>query len=126
MLLLCPRQSERKLGLSASLPSCPARDSANRLVTVTQGANVYAFAYNGLGDRLRQTANGVTTTYTLDLNAGLTQVLADGTNTYLCDNSRIVQQSVTSTDYILGGALGSVRQLADSSGAVMNRALFPR
>jgi len=103
-----------------------AYDAGSRLIIVTQGANVYAFAYNGLGDRLRQTANGVTTTYTLDLNAGLTQVLADGTNTYLCDNSRIVQQSVTSTDYILGGALGSVRQLADSSGAVMNRALFPR
>jgi len=83
MLLLCPRQSERKLGLSASLPCFPARDSANRLNTVTQGANVYAFAYNGLGDRLRQTANGVTTTYTLDLNAGLMQVLADRSNTYL-------------------------------------------
>jgi len=35
-----------------------AYDSANRLITVTQGANVYAFAYNGQGDRLRQTGNG--------------------------------------------------------------------
>ena len=51
-------------------------DAANRLITVTQGANAYAFAYNGLGDRLRQTVNDAPTNYTLDLNAGLTQVLA--------------------------------------------------
>ena len=30
------------------------------------------YGYNGLGDRLRQTVNGVTTEYTLDLAAGLT------------------------------------------------------
>ena len=51
-------------------------DAANRLITVTQGANAYAFAYNGLGDRLRQTVNDAPTNYMLDLNAGLTQVLA--------------------------------------------------
>jgi YD repeat-containing protein len=49
-----------------------AYDSANRLTSVVQGANTYAFAYNGLNDRLQQTVNGNTTTYTLDLNAGLT------------------------------------------------------
>lgn len=32
---------------------------------------------------LSQTVGGVTTEYTLDRNAGLTQVLADGTDTYL-------------------------------------------
>jgi len=42
-----------------------------------------------LSDRVKQTANGVVTTYTLDLNAGLTQVLADGTNTYLYGLSRV-------------------------------------
>jgi len=87
--------------------SAYAYDSTNRLITVTQGANVYAFAYNGLGDRLRQTANGVTTTYTLDLNAGLTQVLADGTNTYLYGNSRIAQQRwrVPTTSWAMRWAL---------------------
>jgi hypothetical protein len=38
---------------------------------------------NGLGDRPSQFKNGVTTHYTLDLNAGLTQVLQDGINKYL-------------------------------------------
>ncbi|HLE27038.1 MAG TPA: choice-of-anchor Q domain-containing protein, partial [Anaerolineales bacterium] len=95
-----------------------AYDAADRLITVTQGANTYIFAYNGLGDRLRQTVNGTPTTYTLDLNAGLTQVLADGTHAYLYGNSRIAQQSTTSTDYFLGDALGSVRQLVSVTGTV--------
>jgi len=93
-------------------------DSANRLTSAEQGANTYTFAYSGLGDRMRQVAGGITTTYTLDLNAGLTQVLADGTNTYLYGNGRIAQYAGTAPSYFLGDALGSVRQLANSSGAV--------
>jgi hypothetical protein len=50
-------------------------DFANRLTSVNGTVN---YGYNGLNDRLTQ--NGVQ--YTLDLNAGLTQVLSDGTNTY--------------------------------------------
>ena len=51
------------------------------------------------------------------MNAGLTQVLADSTNTYLYGNGRISQHT-TQTEYFLGDALGSVRQLADTAGAV--------
>jgi len=43
-------------------------------------------------------------------------VLADGTQAYLYSNGRITQQSVTSTAYFLGDALGSVRQAADGGG----------
>ncbi len=60
----------------------------------------------------------MTTNYTLDLNAGLTQALADGTSTYLYGAGRIAQQSAAGKQYFLGDALGSVRQLADSDGAV--------
>lgn len=96
-----------------------AYDKANRLKTVTQGTNTYAFTYNGLGDRLKQTtAGGTPTNYTLDLNGGLTQVLADGANTYLYGNSRIAQKNATNTDYFLGDALGSVRQLVNTTGAL--------
>ncbi len=45
--------------------------------------DIYTYRYSGLGDRVEQTVNGETTTYVLDLNAGLTQVLSDGTDTYL-------------------------------------------
>jgi RHS repeat-associated protein len=89
-------------------------DPANRLISVDN----YAYTYNGLGDRLQQTVNDQTTNYTLDLNAGLTQVLDDGTNTYLYGVDRIAQVNGENTDYFLGDALGSVRQLTNTNGAV--------
>jgi len=95
-----------------------AYDSANRLTSVTQDTNTYTFAYSGIGDRLSQTADGVVTTYTLDLNARLTQVLVDGTNTYLYGVSRIGEQQPGGFAYHLPDALGSVRQLANASGVV--------
>lgn len=53
-------------------------DTANRLVKFNQGAVLtYTLAYNGQGDRVSVGVNGVPTTYTLDLNAGLTQILAE-------------------------------------------------
>ncbi|MBI3242747.1 MAG: hypothetical protein HYZ49_10690 [Chloroflexi bacterium] len=66
-------------------------DAANRLTSVTRSdqSTVSSYQYNGLGDRVSQTVNGVTTNYTLDLNTGLTQVLSDGTNAYLYGNGRI-------------------------------------
>jgi hypothetical protein len=68
------------------------------------------FVYYGPGDRLQQTVNSATTSYTLDLATGPTQVLADGTNTYLYGVSRIAQYSASSPQYFLSDALGSVRQ----------------
>jgi RHS repeat-associated protein len=92
-------------------------DSANRLTTVNGPSSTVHFAYNGMGDRLQETANGQTTTFTMDLNMGLTQVLNDGTNNYIYGNGRIAQVN-TDTEYFLGDALGSVRQLANESGAI--------
>lgn len=54
-------------------------------------------------------------TYAVDLNAGLTQVLADNVNTYLYGNSRIAEYAGTTPSYFLGDALGSVRQLSNAS-----------
>ena len=89
------------------------------------GMSLYCVAVSsrldgGLGDRHQQnpsTGSGQAVNYTLDLNAGLTQVLSDGMNTYLYGNGRISQHT-TQTEYFLGDALGSVRQLADSAGVV--------
>jgi RHS repeat-associated protein len=95
-----------------------AYDYASRLTSATWGTLAYGFAYNGLGDRLRQTVNGTPTNYTLDLQAGLTQVLAAGTNAYLYGNGRIGEEQPAGWAYHLGDALGSVRQLANASGGV--------
>ena len=90
---------------------------ANRLISVTGPESTSTFSYNGFGDRLQQTVDGVTTNYTLDLNIGLTQVLSDGTNTYLYGNGRISQHA-TQAEYFLGDALGSIRQIVDGSAEI--------
>jgi RHS repeat-associated protein len=85
-----------------------------------------SYAYDGLGDRLQQTVGGQTTTYTLDINAALSQVLSDGTNTYLYGVDRIAQQNETDTEYFLGDDLDSVRQLTNNTGDVtLTRAYDP-
>ena len=94
-------------------------DQANRLVSVIRAGMTSSYQYNGLGNRVSETNNGVTTHFTLDLNAGLTQVLADGTNTYVYGIARFGQFTSTDSAYFLGDALGSVRQLVDGTGAVM-------
>ena len=92
-------------------------DFANHLKTFTNATTSASYAYNGLGDRLRETVNGVTTTFTMDMNIGLTQALSDGANTYIYGVGRIAQIN-TGTEYFLGDALGSVRQLTDASGTI--------
>ena len=90
-------------------------DSANRLKTLTSASVNATYAYNGLSDRLQETLNGQTTTFTMDLNAGLPQALSDGTNTYIYGNGRIAQTQSGTIEYLLGDALGSVRQMANTS-----------
>lgn len=96
-------------------------DHANRLIEVTQGTDTYTYAYDGLGNRYQQSLNEATTTFVLDINTGLTQVLDDGTYTYLYGVGRIAQyDSSGDPEYFLGDALGSVRQLVDEDGEVVH------
>ena len=67
-------------------------DHANRLTSVAMGSDTFTFAYNGLGDRLRQTINTVPQNYTLDIVSGLTQVLSDEADSYLYGVGRIGQE----------------------------------
>jgi RHS repeat-associated protein len=93
-------------------------DFANRLKTLTGQGNTVTYTYNGLGDRLRETVNGNPTTFTMDLNTGLTQALSDGTNTYIYGLGRIAQVNSNGTEYFLNDALNSVRQMTDASGEI--------
>ena len=79
-------------------------DYNNKLVGLIQGTNTYSYAYTGLGDRIQQIVNGVTTDYVLDINTGLTQVLQDGTNSYVYGVNRVAQSTSTQTEYFLGDA----------------------
>jgi len=96
-----------------------AYNHSNKLTMVQGPSSIVSFTYNGLGDRLSETINGVTTIFTLDLNTGLTQVLADGSHVYLYGLGRIAQIAGSDSVYFLGDALGSVRQLADGQGIVI-------
>ncbi len=95
---------------------------ANRLVTITANDLNWSATYNGDGARLRQVNNGVPTTYTLDLAAPLVQALtmqdAGGKTAYLYGMTRLGEQQPGGWAYHLSDALGSVRQLADSSAQV--------
>ncbi len=76
----------------------------NRLSSITNGGETSYYYYNGLGDRLFQLVDGVTTHYMLDMNAALTQVLTDGTQTYLYGLSRLGQKDATTMEFFLGDA----------------------
>jgi RHS repeat-associated protein len=65
-----------------------------------------------------QTVNGVTTNYVLDSASPLTQVLQDGTNTYIYGVDRIAQVNGAAPEYFLTDGLGSVRQLVDGAGNI--------
>jgi hypothetical protein len=97
-------------------------DSANRLTTIVNPQSKIVNRYNGLNDRLQETVDGSTTTFTMDLNAGLTQAPSDGTYNYLYGNGRIAQSQIVNQqsqiDYFLGDALGSVRQMTNVAGAI--------
>lgn len=60
---------------------------------------------------------GASTNYTLDLNTGYTQVLADGTSTYLYGLDRLGYSSAETMFEFLPDALGSVRQVFSVAGA---------
>ncbi|MCW5877585.1 MAG: hypothetical protein KIS80_01800 [Anaerolineales bacterium] len=93
-------------------------DVANRLIGFDDGETEYGFAYNGLGERMQQTVDSETTTYTLDLNRGLTQVLNDGTSAYVYGHELLSLQTDTLEQYPLRDALGSIRQLTEQSSAI--------
>ncbi len=94
-----------------------AYDSANRLIAIS-GQQSATYSYNGIGDRLQQTVNGNTTSYALDINASLPEVLSDGEFTYLYGLDNIAQVNAGGTQYFLGDALNSTRQLTDASGEI--------
>ncbi len=91
-------------------------DRANRLKSL----GTISYAYDGLGNRIQQTANSVVTDYLLDLQPGLVKVLrqSDGTNTnHFIHAVRGIhaQSDGTHWQYITQDGLGSVRSLINTT-----------
>jgi RHS repeat-associated protein len=98
-------------------------DAANRLTSVTSGTLTTTFEYDGLGNRMAQTVDGVTTEYALDVAGGLPEVIVvttgGGSTRYVQVQGQILaQQESDAWVYILPDHLGSVRQLVDDAGQV--------
>ncbi|MHC1783581.1 MAG: hypothetical protein AB9891_12650 [Anaerolineaceae bacterium] len=85
----------------------------------------YCYVYNGLGDRVSQTAGSETEQYILDLNAGLTQVLADGISTYLYGRNRISREQAGQINYFLPDALGSARTVLEGEEVLLAQDYTP-
>ncbi|KAB2905605.1 MAG: RHS repeat-associated core domain-containing protein [Anaerolineae bacterium] len=109
-------------------------DRANRLLQLDDGTDVYAYAYNGLGQRIRQalnpTGSNVITDYLLDVQPELAVVLTSNTDsdvTYYVHDPRgiYMQENSDSTwRWMVRDGLGSVRQVVDSDGDVLTGADF--
>jgi RHS repeat-associated protein len=98
-------------------------DQANRLISTTLNSATSLYAYNGDGVRLKQIVAGAVTTYTQDVAAPLPVVLQSRTGVtttkYLySEGTRPLAQNATAWEYLLPDALGSVRQIANTSGYI--------
>jgi RHS repeat-associated protein len=52
-------------------------DYANQLMNASVGGDTFSYLYDGFGNRISRTKNGVQTKYLLDLNADISNVLAE-------------------------------------------------
>jgi RHS repeat-associated protein len=85
---------------------------------VIQGPTTTQFSYNGDGDRVSQTINGVITRYAFD-PVGLTQVLVETTGSQTRKYVPGLAQLTSGVwAYQLPDGLGSVRQLTDPAGQI--------
>jgi RHS repeat-associated protein len=86
-------------------------NSAGLLSYIATPHGSFYFIYDGLGNRYVQSTGGHTTFYSLDIAAGLTQVLREGPTTYLYGLGIIGQETNGEMVYALADRLGSIRQL---------------
>ncbi len=93
-----------------------AYDHADRLTTISGTSGTFNYAYSGLGDRLQGPDGENPVDFTLDLHAGLTQVLEQGSESYLYGIGRIGAEASGEQAYFLSDALGSVRGVSGEDG----------
>ncbi|MBA3531593.1 MAG: RHS repeat protein, partial [Ardenticatenales bacterium] len=93
-------------------------DSAGRMRVVASDTTTETLSYNGLGAQLAQSEDGTSTTFLVDLNRALPQVLSDGSADYLYGLARLGTERGDGWQYEMNDALGSVRAQTDASGAV--------
>ena len=110
-------QSDSVSGSSASY----GYDQADRLTSFTGGGTTASYAYDGDGLRAGKTVGGTATAETWDVAEGLPTLLQDGATRYIDGpGSTPIEQvdGAGTVRFYLADHLGSVRGLADVSGAI--------
>ena len=103
-------------------------DYQGRLVKYTaHDGTVYEYGYDAFGLRNKVTVNGVTTTYLNDpmgYGFALAEYGANGTTHYNVAGGIVASQNGGNTYYYNANHLGSVTEITDKSGAVVNKYLY--
>ncbi len=97
-------------------------NAAGRMVKAQSITHTLVYTYNGDDVRVASATDGTETRYVQDI-VGLPQVLVETTGgqatLYVYGVIRLAQGQGNATEWFLGDALGSVRQLVDDDGAVV-------
>ncbi len=101
-------------------------DAANRLTKVISGSVTIDYAYDGWGNLILESSNGITTEFVLDERGALPTILgevrSDGTERLYAYGPEGFAAQMTvggAIEYPLVDGLGSVRHLTDGAGNVM-------
>jgi RHS repeat-associated protein len=103
-------------------------DAANRLIGASAGGHTRSYSYDALGRRIGQVADGVATSYVWDEASTYGDIVAERNSSgavqasYIVGGDQVLAQTRGSTtSYLLYDGQGSVRTLAGSTGAVVER-----
>ncbi len=97
-----------------------AYNAAGRMVRAQSITATIVYTYTADGLRVGQAVDGVETTFAWDWAAPVPEVLLAGSTRYLVGHETSGWWNGNRWAYILPDALGSVRQVADGAGAVVN------
>jgi len=95
-------------------------NSAGRLARAQSVTVTLVYTYNVQGLRVAQSVDGDVTTFAWDWASGIPEMLSEGSNLYLVGYDTLGQWDGSEWTYYLSDALGSVRQVADGAGSVLD------
>lgn len=92
-------------------------DLADRMKSYAKGTTSATYVYDGDGNRTSKTVNGTTANFVYDNAEGLSQILSDGTNSYIYGpgGMPIEQVNGSAVTYLHQDQLGSTRVLTDQN-----------
>jgi len=100
-------------------------DYANHLLSATIGSDTFAYLYDGFGNRLSRIKTGIQTRYLLDLNADMSNVLAETDSAGVVQNYYIHGLGLISRVNSVGqrftyhyDTIGNTTAVTDASGSV--------